>query len=193
MALGGQSTEVVTGRNRSCSPILAPTRYAAQTSAAVAAILSRGFSPLAMLPRWYSMCGTRRRPEPVSGPHPAQRRALALDAVRLGRIEAARAGQRPQHPPGAPRGEQPVRLAAEGADELLRQRRATDVHGPLQVARHVFDAVLRHDAADPDREPERDRRERDADCEEHRVVGEAVREVPAEKADDGIDDGGDRD
>ncbi|HME93241.1 MAG TPA: DUF222 domain-containing protein [Methylomirabilota bacterium] len=52
----------------------------------------------------------------------------AGDAVGLGRLVAAGAGQRPQHAPGAARGEQPVGLAAERAEELLLQALPAQVH-----------------------------------------------------------------
>ena len=56
--------------------------------------------------------------------------------------------------------------------------------GRREVGREALDQVLGDDAAHPDREPQRDRRERDAQHEQQRVIGEAVGQVPAEEADD---------
>src|SRR3989442_10356351 len=60
------------------------------------------------------------------------------------------------------------------------------------IRRQALDEILRHDPAHPDRQSERDRRERDAEHEERRVLGKAVRQVPAQEADQRVDDGGDR-
>src|SRR2546426_801417 len=158
-------------------------------------IVRSPLSPALRVRRWRVPC--RQRHEGTIG---LSSRALGLspyvdlaaDAIGLGGIEPACPGQRPQHAPGAARGEQPVRLAAEGAHELLPPRRTPHVDRMLEVAGHLLDAVLRDDAADPDRQPERDRRERNAQREERRVVAEPVREVPGQEAESGIDDGGDR-
>src|SRR5439155_24314453 len=57
----------------------------------------------------------------LGGPRIAPRRAAwprsAGDAIGLGGVELPRRRQRPQHAPRAPRGEQPVGLATERAEE----------------------------------------------------------------------------
>src|SRR5689334_18092706 len=59
--------------------------------------------------------------------------AGASDAIGLAGLVAARADQAQEHAPGAARGEQPVGLAAEGAEELLAEALAAQVHGTRQI------------------------------------------------------------
>src|SRR3989304_1181341 len=93
-------------------------------------------------------------------------RTLAGDAVGLRGLEAPGARERPQHAPGAARGEEPVGLAPERPPELRAERRPRGGDGGRGG-------------------------ERDAEHEPRGVRGEPVREVPAEEAEHGIDGGGD--
>src|SRR3989304_1717522 len=103
-------------------------------------------------------------------------RTLAGDAVGLRGLEAPGARERPQHAPGAARGEEPVGLAPERPPELRAERRPRDGDGAREVGREALDQILRDDAADPDGEAERDGRERAAEHEPHGGGGEPVRE-----------------
>src|SRR5207244_5812535 len=99
----------------------------------------------------------------------------------LARVVPALAGHRPEHAPGAARGEEPVGLAAEGAENLLLEALATEIDGARQIRVQVLDQRLGHDAADPDGEGERERGRGDGEVEEPRVPPpEGVGEVPAE-------------
>src|SRR3989338_6525019 len=69
------------------------------------------------------------------------------DAIGLGRLVAAGADERPEHPPGAAGREEPVRLAAERPPELRLQGRPRDRHGPRKPGREALDELLGHDAA----------------------------------------------
>ena len=82
-------------------------------------------------------------------------RGGAHGAVGLRGLEAPGAKERPQHAPGAPGGQEPVRLAAEDAPELRPPATCARSSTGREVgARGPRSAVLGDDAADPDREPE---------------------------------------
>src|SRR6266508_235497 len=91
-------------------------------------------------------------------------------AVGLARRVLALGQQRPEHAPGAAAGEEPVGLAAEGAEELLLEALAPEIDATWQVRMQVLDKRLGQDAADPDGEGERERGRRDGDIEEPRVL-----------------------
>src|SRR6266542_5857384 len=67
-------------------------------------------------------------------------------AVGLGGLVAAAGGQRPEHAPGAARRQQPIGLAAEGAEELLLQALAPELPGTRQIGAQILDQRLGHDA-----------------------------------------------
>src|SRR6266508_872266 len=122
---------------------------------------------------------------------PVSRRDLC-HAVGLARLVLALGQQRPEHAPGAAGGEEPVGLAAEGAEELLLEALAPEIDGTRQVWMQVLDERLGHDAADPDGEGERERGRRDGDIEEPRVLpSESVGQVPPEIAHHRVHERGD--
>src|SRR5262245_33886060 len=86
---------------------------------------------------------------------PGRQRRAPQHAIRLPRVVAARAPEAPEHAPGAAGREQPVGLAAENAEKALRETLPREVDVPGQVRAEAFDDRLRHDAAHPDREEER--------------------------------------
>src|SRR5947199_5304076 len=83
--------------------------------------------------------------------------SAAAHAVGLAGLVAAGAGEAPEDAPGPARGEQPVGLAAEGAEELLLEALAAEICGAREIGAEGLDEVLGHDAAHPDRQEERGR------------------------------------
>src|SRR3989442_9266973 len=107
----------------------------------------------------------------------------AAHAVGLAGFVAAGPGHAPEDAPGPAGGQQPVGLAAEGAEELLLQALAAEIRGTREIGAEGLDEVLGHDAAYPDGQEERGRRRTRRQIEEPRVlaavhVGEPPTEIP---------------
>src|SRR6266850_7722903 len=90
-------------------------------------------------------------------------------AVGLAGFVAAGAGEAPEDAPRPARGQQPVGLATEGAEELLLEALAAEIRGARKIGAEGLDEVLGHDAAHPDRQEERGRRRARRQIEEPRV------------------------
>src|SRR5439155_16468162 len=118
--------------------------------------------------------------------------SAAAHAVGLASFVAAGTGEAPEDEPGPARSEQPVGLAAEGAEELLLEALAAQIRGAREIGAEGLDEVLGHDAAHPDRQEERGRRRARGQVEEPGMPAAVhVGEPPAQIARHGIDDGGD--
>src|SRR6266511_4855320 len=106
---------------------------------------------------------------------------------------AAGARDAPEHAPGAARRQQPVGLAAEGAEELLLEALAAEIHVSREVGPHLLDEILGGDAAHPDGQDQRQRGRARRRVKEPRVAAAVhVAEPPTEVAHQWVDEGGDR-
>src|SRR5262249_57300456 len=119
--------------------------------------------------------------------------AGAGHAIGLAGLVAPRPQQAQEHAPGASRGQEPVGLTAEGAEELLAQALPSEIHGTRQIGPQLFDQALGGDAADPHGEDERKGGGADGHVEEPRMmIAVGVGEPPADIAHGGLDEGGHR-
>src|SRR6266511_2518693 len=106
---------------------------------------------------------------------------------------AAGARDAPEYAPGAARRQQPVGLAAEGAEELLLEALAAEIHVSREVGPHLLDEILGGDAAHPDGQDQRQRGRARRRVKEPRVAAAVhVAEPPTEVAHQWVDEGGDR-
>src|SRR5438552_765379 len=104
-------------------------------------------------PACNSLAGTIKKCKLAAGSWESAPSAAA-HAVGLASFVAAGTGEAPEDEPGPARSEQPVGLAAEGAEELLLEALAAQIRGAREIGAEGLDEVLGHDAAHPDRQEE---------------------------------------